>query len=129
MPYSLNNPSLQYVVSLALFACGVTSFVLFITQGKAQPVGNIKLDTELGPELRGEGSDPSEVTKSEDVVDGYPVDEEEYWQQVRPSSSTVWMSSFDLHLTEPSQQDFSSLYVGHRRCGTSLSSGMDPSSG
>ena len=81
---------LECVVALVVVAL-ISSIVFFLDRPKE---GKIKLpfhDEEVEAEgepyevLDGGQSDPFDVTKPVDVVDGEPLDEEEFWANVRSS--------------------------------------------
>lgn len=78
-------PRLEFEISVALVGCVLVSLVgLWITREKE---GSVKLPVHVGDDdSLGNGSgegDPFDVTKPEDVVDGYPIDEDGFWKRIR----------------------------------------------
>lgn len=83
-------PRLELEVGILLCSCALISVLVFSFDKKPEE-GKIKLyEQHLG---RDEGedddlqeqSDPYYVTKDEDIIDGYPIKENEFWQKVRIS--------------------------------------------
>lgn len=76
-------PRLEFEISVALVVSVVLSgIVLWITREKE---GKVQLPTHVDDESLGDGflgGDPFDVTKPEDVIDGYPIDEDEFWKKV-----------------------------------------------
>jgi hypothetical protein len=82
-------PRFEFEISVALLVSVVLSgIVLWVTREKE---GKVQLPTHVGEEPLGDGflggGDPFDVTKPEDLLDGFPVNEEQFWKRV--SSVTV----------------------------------------
>ncbi|EKM77362.1 hypothetical protein AGABI1DRAFT_130448 [Agaricus bisporus var. burnettii JB137-S8] len=78
-------PRLEFEISVALVVSVVLSgIVLWITREKE---GKVQLPTHVDDESLGDGflggGDPFDVTKPEDVIDGYPIDEDEFWKKMQ----------------------------------------------
>lgn len=77
-------PRFQFEISVALMVCVVGSGVVawFVREKK----GKIRLPTHTDDEHQTNGfvpeADPFNVTTPEDIVDGYPIDIDEFWKQV-----------------------------------------------
>lgn len=72
----------QLPIAVVLNVSTALSFVVFILTRRAE--GKIQLPTHANEE--GEEvlkHDPFDVTRAEDVADGYPVDEQGFWSRVR----------------------------------------------
>lgn len=75
---------LQIAVVLALSAVG-SLLVFYFTRTKE---GKIQLPTHVDEsEETFYGPDPFDVTKPEDIIDGYPIDADAFWTRVRLKSS------------------------------------------
>lgn len=83
-------PSFEFEISVVLVVFAFVSLVaLWITREKE---GSVKLPTHVGDEgvVGGGGDedayvpvvDPFDVTKPEDLIDGYPIDGEGFWKRV-----------------------------------------------
>ncbi len=72
-------PQYQLLVSVVLVATALCSASLLFL-ARPSPEGKIKL-----PEFIQDGAlqDPFDVTKPEDVIDGEPIDEADFWARVR----------------------------------------------
>jgi hypothetical protein len=71
----------QFQVSVALAVSVLLSLLVFYF-GQPQE-GKIRLDAESEPEVGDPVlHDPFDVTRPEDVVDGFPVDEAKFWAKV-----------------------------------------------
>jgi hypothetical protein len=83
MPRFQLEVSIVFAVSVI---CSVGILYLSRTQyGKIQlPIGRDEID-----ELEDFGHDPFDITKPEDIVDGYPIDEPKFWEK-------VWLSSLPV---------------------------------
>jgi len=72
----------QLPIAVVLNVSTALSFVVFIltrrTEGKIQLPTHANEGDEEVPK-----HDPFDVTKAEDVADGYPVDEQGFWSKVR----------------------------------------------
>lgn len=75
-------PRFQLAVASTVLASAVVSAAVFAVYQPA--TGTIRLldDEDEQPELEGE-KDPFDVTTAEDMVDGTPLFEDAFWQQVR----------------------------------------------
>ena len=80
-------PSFQLEVGIVLCCCALFSASVFLWQRRPEE-GAVKLPIHNDEELDGaiESDDPFDVTKPEDVIDGYPIREEEFWRKVRRKS-------------------------------------------
>jgi len=82
----------EFEISVVLAICVPVSCVVlwFTTRAKEGGVrlpvhvgedeGILTRDTDAGGYLSGD--DPFDVTKPEDIIDGYPIDEDEFWNRV-----------------------------------------------
>ena len=71
-------PHFQLLISIALVVSVVISVLVFyLTRTKE---GKIQLPTAVADELN--ERDVFDVTRPEDVTDGYPIDEESFWIRV-----------------------------------------------
>lgn len=97
-------PPYQLQIAIALNASAVLSAVLFAVfrerDGKIQLPIHVDIPDDIYPD-----GDPFDVTTPEDLVDGYPLGEENFWARVR-----VFLSFL-----------FPMIYVYHR-CGAGKSS-------
>ncbi len=75
-------PCLEFEISVVLMVCVVGSVVVSWIVRKQK--GNIRLPTHVEDEhlATGFAADPFNVTLPEDIVDGYPVDADEFWKRV-----------------------------------------------
>ncbi|KAJ7501443.1 hypothetical protein B0H11DRAFT_2224341 [Mycena galericulata] len=64
----------QIAIALATFG-GCSAVLSFLNRSSD---GKIKLPAELG-----EQNDPLDVTEPEDLLDGHPIDEPEFWARMR----------------------------------------------
>ncbi|EPQ52340.1 multidrug resistance-associated ABC transporter [Gloeophyllum trabeum ATCC 11539] len=71
---------LQVAVALAIAAVGSVGFLAFYGVGNKE--GQIKLPVYSDEQEDGT-PDPFNVTKPEDAIDGYPVNEQEFWHRMR----------------------------------------------
>lgn len=69
-------PLYQLPIAAVLAASAVTSFAAFL--GTQPTEGKIRLT-----EGDDEQNDAFDVTKPEDIIDGYPIDEQGFWSRVR----------------------------------------------
>jgi hypothetical protein len=112
-------PRFQLEVSIAFAVSIICSIGIFYlsrtTYGKIQlPTDSDELD-----EFVDFGRDPFDVTKPEDIVDGYPIDEPKFWEQ-------VWTSSFPSklasnYLDSPEETGSYFLLRSHCRFGDCIS--------
>lgn len=76
----------RYQLALAAFLLGtalISAVVIYLYQPTTGKIALYHDDDEaLEPELAGE-KDPFDVTKPEDIIDGTPLDEPAFWQQMR----------------------------------------------
>lgn len=75
----------QLPIAIVLGASTLTSAVALLLS-KRNENGKIQLPTHSEEVLEGDHyahHDPLEVTRPEDVIDGYPIDEEAFWRRVR----------------------------------------------
>lgn len=84
-------PRFEFEISIALVVCVAAScIILWFTREKE---GKVALPTNIGDEPVGDGfiggGDPFDVTRPEDIVDGLPIDEDEFWRRVS-SSGFLW---------------------------------------
>jgi hypothetical protein len=71
-------PRLQLAIAVVLVLSNVASFfALFVVR---RTKGNIQLPVHVD---RGEEHDAFDVSKAEDMIDGYPVNAESFWTRVR----------------------------------------------
>lgn len=91
-------PAFQFESAVFLAGCGLSSLLIYIIFRPTE--GQIKLQTYNdqesngeGMELDGEKVDPFDVTKPEDLVDGYPIDEDGFWTKVRVCLKLVGLFS------------------------------------
>ncbi|EJC98304.1 multidrug resistance-associated ABC transporter [Fomitiporia mediterranea MF3/22] len=77
-------PRYQLEVAIVLCCSALLSAAVFALQRRPKE-GAIKLPLYDDGELIGatESDDPFNVTKPEDVIDGYPIREEEFWRKIR----------------------------------------------
>ena len=77
-------PLFQVQVAIALVACEVFSALLLIAVKPDE--GKVKL-----PQVVQDDSlqDPFDVTKPEDIIDGTPLNEEAFWQQVCEATAST----------------------------------------
>jgi hypothetical protein len=72
----------QLPIAVVLIVSTALSLVVFILTRRAE--GKIRLPTYANDDddevLK---HDPFDVTKAEDVADGYPIDEQGFWSRVR----------------------------------------------
>lgn len=72
-------PRFQFEIAVALAVSSLFSLIVFYftreTDGKIQLPVVDNLDEE--------SPDPFDVTKVEDIIDGYPIDETAFWNRVR----------------------------------------------
>ncbi len=77
-------PRFQFETSVALMVCVVGSGV--VTWFVSEKEGKIRLPMHAEDERPASGfvaeADPFNVTTPEDIVDGYPVDADEFWKRV-----------------------------------------------
>ncbi|TDL25136.1 multidrug resistance-associated ABC transporter [Rickenella mellea] len=78
-------PAYQFESAIFLVSCAAVSLLVFVLSRPQD--GSIKLptfeeDAEGSFELAGEKSDPFNVTKPEDLVDGQPIDEKGFWENM-----------------------------------------------
>ncbi|KAF9450615.1 P-loop containing nucleoside triphosphate hydrolase protein [Macrolepiota fuliginosa MF-IS2] len=77
-------PRFEFEASVVLAVCAVSSAVVgWFTREKE---GTVRLPMHVGEEGNPAGSggeDPFDVTRPEDVVDGYPLDADEFWKRMR----------------------------------------------
>ena len=74
----------QFEVAIALAATVIASILAFYW-GKQQGEAKIQLPTHSDEDLDGNHyprHDPLEVTTPDDVIDGYPLEEEAFWRRV-----------------------------------------------
>ncbi|KIM46655.1 hypothetical protein M413DRAFT_440257 [Hebeloma cylindrosporum] len=71
----------QLPIAVALIVSIALSFVVFILTRKTE--GEIQLPIHASEDEEAFKHDPFNVTKAEDVVDGYPIDEEGFWSRMR----------------------------------------------
>jgi len=79
----------EFEISVVLAICVPVSCVVlwFTTRAKE---GGVKLPVHVGEEVTRNadaggylsGDDPFDVTKPEDIIDGYPIDEDGFWKRV-----------------------------------------------
>ncbi|KAF9531155.1 multidrug resistance-associated ABC transporter [Crepidotus variabilis] len=76
-------PPLHLPVAVSLAFSALASFGIFYSANRRSAEGKIRLPThaERSDELL--GHDPFDVAKREDLVDGYPIDEERFWAKTR----------------------------------------------
>lgn len=72
----------DFPVSIALSAGALSSLLFLVKQG-TKTTGKIRIETEDEDSVN---SDPFNVIQPMDLLDGFPVDEEKFWQRVRISS-------------------------------------------
>ena len=79
-------PALQLPLDIILCATGLVSAV-FCAFDAREKDRQVQLPTY---ELDGEENldDPFDVTKPEDIIDGYPIREDKFWARVCPVPST-----------------------------------------
>ncbi len=70
----------QLPAAIALLVSACLSLALLF---KHKNEGKLQLPIHADGDDRLLGHDPFDVTKPEDVVDGYPIDEEGFWNRVR----------------------------------------------
>lgn len=84
-------PPFQLAIGATLFACGLLSLTVVLLNARS-PEGKIQLpihnddeseDGVLDGNGEAESEDPFNIIKPEDVLDGYPIDEDEFWIKVR----------------------------------------------
>jgi hypothetical protein len=75
-------PLYQLEIASALVAIAFSSSVLFYLN---RPVEG-KIQLPLHSESDSSTDDAFDVTKPEDIVDGYPIDEEGFWAKVRDAN-------------------------------------------
>ena len=85
-------PQFQLEVAIALVVCAACSIVVAVVSPPADEEAKIKLPTHAGDEAFPQ-SDPFDVTKPEDLVDGTPVKPDVFWGQVCLASVGVPYSS------------------------------------
>ncbi|KAJ2928554.1 hypothetical protein H1R20_g8546, partial [Candolleomyces eurysporus] len=76
----------QFEVAITLAATAFASIVAFYWGIRKQQEAKIQLPTHNDEELDGNRyskHDPLEVTTPEDVIDGYPLEEEAFWRRMR----------------------------------------------
>ena len=79
-------PQLQLTVSVFLVCCAILSGVTIFYQTRPAdrevqlPIND---DESSGMGDESQSKDPFEVTMPEDVIDGYPIAEQEFWTRVR----------------------------------------------
>lgn len=86
-------PAFQFESAVFLAGSGLVSVLVLVLSRPKE--GKVKLptatdaasDDEGELELEGEKADPFDVTKPEDVIDGYPIDADGFWEKVRPHLS------------------------------------------
>jgi len=85
----------QLEIAVALFASVLGSLIVsYFTRPQD---GKIRLPIHAGESLgTSDSRDPLDVTTPDDIIDGYPIDEEKFWEQARPSLSSV--SSVEVQL-------------------------------
>jgi hypothetical protein len=75
-------PGLQLEVSIALAVSALGSLiVLYLTRPTERKI-QLPNDVEE-PEYGLHGHDPFDVTKAEDIIEGYPIEPDAFWQNVR----------------------------------------------
>lgn len=74
----MSQYQLHFAVTLTLSAIGSAATFYLVNRNQN---GKIKLtdDTAAGP-------DPFDITQPDDFVDGFPIEETEFWAQVRCTS-------------------------------------------
>ena len=92
---SLVMPILHLEIGIFLCVCALLSFATLVRSWNNE--GKIKLPLhENGqsedPWNSGEDHDPFDVTKPEDLIDGYPIKEELFWAKVRVSHHQCYFS-------------------------------------
>lgn len=83
-------------IAVALFASVLGSLIVsYFTRPRD---GKIQLPIHAGESLgtSEDSRDPLDVTTPDDIIDGYPIDEEKFWSQARPSLFSV--SSVEVQL-------------------------------
>jgi hypothetical protein len=74
----------QLEIAVALFASVLGSLIVsYFTRPQD---GKIQLPIHASESLE---RDPLDVTTPDDIIDGYPIDEEKFWEQARPFLSSV----------------------------------------
>jgi hypothetical protein len=70
---------LEVALALAVSACGSLT-VFYLTRTKE---GKVQLPTYIDESEDGlNGNDPFDVTKPEDIIDGYPIEGDAFWTKV-----------------------------------------------
>lgn len=69
----------QLPVAIALLVSATLSFAFLL---KSKKDGKLQLPIHADEDDRPVGHDSFDITKPEDVVDGYPIDEEGFWSGV-----------------------------------------------
>lgn len=87
-------PRFEFEFSVVLLVCAVGSGIVKWCMREKE--GKIRLPTHAGEEnervgdgFAGEGGDPFDVTRPEDIVDGYSLDEDEFWKRV-----SLWVDGY-----------------------------------
>jgi len=91
-------PRFQLPIAVILIVSTALSFVVFILTRRTE--GKIQLPTHSNEEDEALKHDPFNVTKAEDVVDGYPIDEQAFWSRVRRGDSVPFVFVFVLTLQD-----------------------------
>lgn len=68
------------IAAVLAFSAGASLVVFLLTRSKE---GKIQLPSHVNEENEYAEHDPFDVTKPEDVMDGYPIAEEKFWRRVR----------------------------------------------
>ena len=79
----------EFEISVVLAICVPVSCVVLWFTARAKE-GGVKLPVHVGGEVTRNadtggylsGDDPFDVTKPEDIIDGYPIDEDGFWKRV-----------------------------------------------
>jgi hypothetical protein len=74
-------PRFQLPIAVVLIVSTALSFFVFILTRKTE--GKIQLPTHANEDEEVLKHDPFDVTKAEDLADGYPIDEQGFWSRVR----------------------------------------------
>ena len=89
-------PRFQLETSILLCACALASLVDLLTYDRSRE-GKLRLPVHTTGELELEASDdPFNVTKPEDVMDGYPIREGEFWANASFSLSFLNKSVYHV---------------------------------
>ena len=79
-------PQFEFEIGIFLLCCALVSIAVFLFESRSQE-GKLKLPTHGEDFLNGalEVDDPFDVTKPEDIIDGDPIREVEFWAAVSSS--------------------------------------------